>query len=127
MQIRTVLIYFSCILLTLSAAASPARRGPLVLTQPDGTSFIALIQGDEFAKIKTTIDGRTIIQDADGWWNYAVYDSEGNKNSTGYKVGKNAPQPVLDSSSDIPHGTIYRKECPESLSRYLPHALRAMV
>ena len=55
MQIRTVLIYFSCILLTLSAAASPARRGPLVLTQPDGTSFIALIQGDEFAKIKTEI------------------------------------------------------------------------
>lgn len=116
MQIRTVLIYFSCILLTLSAAASPARRGSLVLTQPDGTSFIALIQGDEFAKIKTTADGRAIVQDMDGWWNYAIYDSEGNKNSTGYKVGKNAPQPVLDSSSDIPHGTIYANASQKRMS-----------
>ena len=102
-----VLAYISCFLLTLSAAASPARRGPLVLTQPDGTAFTALLQGDEFARIKTTIDGRAIIQDENGWWNYAVYDGNGNKSSTGCKVGKETPQSVLSSSSKIPLGTIY--------------------
>ena len=93
--------------MTSSAAASPARRGHLTLTQPDGTAFSALLQGDEFARIKTTIDGHAIIQDENGWWHYAAYDSEGNKTSTGCKVGKDVPPAILAASSNIPRGTIY--------------------
>ena len=107
MNLRTALAYISMILLTISASASPARRGPHLLTQPDGTSFTAFIHGDEFARIKTTAEGHSIIQDAEGWWCYAEYDSEGNKINSGYRVGQETPQPILTRSSDIPRGIIY--------------------
>ena len=89
------------ILLTISASASPARRGPHLLTQPDGTSFTAFIHGDEFARIKTTAEGHSIIQDAEGWWCYAEYDSEGNKINSGYRVGQETPQPILTRSEYV--------------------------
>lgn len=106
MNFRTVLAYISIIMLTISASASPARRGPHLLTQPDGTSFTAFIYGDEFARIKTTAGGHSIIQDADGWWSYAEYDDEGNKTNSGYRVGEETPQSILTRSSDIPRGII---------------------
>ena len=67
MLLRKFITYIS-LLLTITLSASPARRGPVILTQPDGTSFIARFQGDEFTRIKTTADGHAIVQDEEGWW-----------------------------------------------------------
>ena len=75
------------IFLSFTASARPAGKGVHTLLQPDGTAFSAIIRGDEFLRLKTTLSGHAIIQDADGWWSYAEYDADGTKTSTGLHVG----------------------------------------
>ena len=97
-QYITFLILFFCI----HTYAGPARRGNITIFQPDSTYFNATIRGDEFIKIRTTVEGHAIIQQEDGWWCYAVYDSDGTKRSSGWKVGSDAPSAVLSESMNIP-------------------------
>ena len=82
------------IFLSVPADARPAAKGVHTLLQPDGTVFSAVIRGDEFIRLKTTLSGHAIIQDADGWWSYAEYDAEGRKVSTGMHVGDALPSDV---------------------------------
>ncbi len=91
------------LLLSLTAHSGPARKGPVYLTQPDGTSFCAKIRGDEFMKIITTEEGNSIIQDRDGWWCYAYYDAEGMKFSSGRRIGAAVPAEVVGRSRMIPY------------------------
>ena len=102
MGLRNLLAYIIISLLAITASASPARRGPVVLIQPDGTSFTAKLQGDEFTRIKTTSDGHAIIQEEDGWWCYAIYESDGSKYSSGHRVGKEVTSMILNESLNIP-------------------------
>ncbi|MBR5102051.1 MAG: hypothetical protein IK092_02900, partial [Muribaculaceae bacterium] len=51
--------------------AIPAAPYPVVLTQPDGTTIETHINGDEFYDFRTTADGYTIVQNADGYYVYA--------------------------------------------------------
>ena len=90
----------------LSASARPARMGKIAVTQPDGTRFYAVFTGDEYMKIKVTETGESIIQNANGWWCYAVYDSSGRKISTDYHVGSDTPRDVLDASRNIPYAAL---------------------
>ena len=83
--------------------AGPARHTAVFLKQPDGSVFQARIKGDEFTRIKTDISGRSLIQDADGWWNYALYEPDGTKVSSGWRVGTETPSGVLAASMDIPY------------------------
>ena len=106
MGLRKLLTYITISLLAITTSASPARRGPVILTQPDGTSFTARLQGDEFTRIKTTQDGHAIIQEEDGWWCYAIYESDGSKYSTGHRVGKDVPSTILNQSRDIPRNAL---------------------
>lgn len=86
--------------------ASPARNGNIILFQPDGTSFTAVFKGDESTKIKTTSEGHAIIQDKDGWWCYAIYDADGGKCSSGWKVGQDVPSEITSESLQIPYGIL---------------------
>lgn len=106
MNIRSLYICVCALLLSLASLASPARRGSINLTQPDGTIFTAYLTGDEFARIKTTADGHAIIQDEDGWWCYAIYESDGGKKSSGHKVGSDVPAHIKSLSLDIPYSII---------------------
>ena len=106
MRFRIIITYICIIITALSSLASPARRGALVLTQPDGTTFRAFLQGDEFANIKTTSDGHAIIQEEDGWWCYAVYEDDGSRCSSGYRIGKEVPGSILSGSRNIPRSVI---------------------
>ena len=90
----------------LSVSARPARMGKIAVTQPDGTRFYAVFTGDEYMKIKVTETGESIIQNANGWWCYAVYDSSGRKISTDYHVGSDTPRDVLDASRNIPYAAL---------------------
>jgi M6 family metalloprotease-like protein len=108
MGFKKFLVYISLLLLTISSSASPARRGPVILTQPDGTSFSALLKGDEFTRIKTTTEGHAIIQDENGWWCYAIYESDGSKYNSGYRVGQDTPSLILNQSCDIPRNVLTR-------------------
>ncbi len=97
-------IILSILLLVFSftAHSGPARRDPVIITQPDGTTFNAKVRGDEFMKIITTDAGHAIIRDKDRWWCYARYDAEAGKVSTGHRVGHAAPSEVLAMSMRIP-------------------------
>lgn len=103
----TALIFAA--MLSITAEAAPAKKGRLILSQPDGSTFAAYIKGDEFMKIKMTAEGNAIIQEADGWWYYAEYDWNGNRSSTGYKVGRQVPSDILLRSTCIPSAALQEK------------------
>ncbi len=90
----------------LYLSARPVRTGVLTLTQPDGSRFNAVFMGDEFMKIKMTEAGEAIIQNTDGWWCYAVYDAQGQKMSTGVRVGTTVPANALAESRNIPYDVL---------------------
>lgn len=102
MKYRTILILFALIL-SFSAHCRPARRCIIPLMQPDGTAFDARLKGDEFFRVATTLEGNAIIQDEDGWWCYAIFDDEGRRGSSGWKVGGKTPSPILHESRQIPY------------------------
>ncbi len=82
---------------------------PVFLKQPDGSVFQAKIKGDEFTRIKTDAFGHAIIQGEDGWWRYATYGENGEKTSSGWKVGSDAPDGILTESRIIPYGQLSLK------------------
>lgn len=94
------------LLSAFQALASPARKGPAVTAQPDGSTFISYLKGDEFARVRTTSEGHAVMQGSDGWWYYAGFDSEGLRYSTGLRVGKVNPAEVPSCSADIPFDRI---------------------
>ena len=67
------------------------------------------MRGDEFTRIRTDAAGHAIIQDAEGWWNYAIYDGDGAKRSSGWKVGGKASSDILSASRNIPYGKLAEK------------------
>lgn len=89
--------------------ARPAKSGLINLQQPDGSSFGAYFRGDEFMRIKTTTGGHAIIQDTDGWWCYAQYDSNGDVRCSGFRVGDKTPAEVLSGSLRIPYAILAEK------------------
>lgn len=105
---NTKRIFFSTFLLlmAISVLGAPARKGQTMLTQPDGTTFLSTLVGDEFARIRQTSEGHAIIQGSDGWWYYAEYDQDGLRYSSGHKVGSHTPEDVLNRSKVIPYKAI---------------------
>ena len=88
--------------------ARPARKGKIAFMQPDGSSFVGSITGDEFFRLKMTESGESIIQDEDGWWCYAAYDALGNKYSSGVKVGA-SDIAAKTASRQIPYAQLIQR------------------
>ena len=88
--------------------ARPARKGKIAFMQPDGSSFVGSITGDEFFRLKMTETGESIIRDEDGWWCYAAYDALGNKYSSGVKVGV-SDITAKTASRQIPYAQLIQK------------------
>lgn len=101
--IPTLALILAC---AASSLAGPARNGDIYLRQPDGSVFKARLRGDEFTRIRTDASGHAIIQDKDGWWNYAIYGKGGVRTSSGHRVGKEVPYETLDASARIPYGEL---------------------
>ncbi len=75
------------------ALAAPANPHPFPLQQPDGTTFLARMYGDEWNNGFETLSGYTILQDpATGYWVYATLDGWGNLAPTTLRVGLDAPK-----------------------------------
>ena len=95
---------------TLLVQASPARRGLVYLTQPDGSTVQAYLSGDEHGHLTTTADGCVLTQDAEGWWCYARFDYYGTRQNTGVHAGAaDAPGEVIAASREIPWDLLSRK------------------
>jgi M6 family metalloprotease-like protein len=66
-----LLALIMAVCLVTFAEAAPAAPIDTVLTQPNGTTFIARQWGDEWQNGYETKEGYTILQLDDGWWVYA--------------------------------------------------------
>ena len=84
--ILTAVSFLFAAVFSISISAVPALRGSFQRTQPDGSVFYVSLYGDEFTRLAITSDGRPVIKDADGWYCYAVIDSDGNRRSSGVRV-----------------------------------------
>jgi len=98
------LIPHMLLLMTLTATAlgNPVNKTNILLTQPDGNSFRANIIGDEFNRQKTTLDGSFIMQDAEGYWCYVEFDSQGRKRCSGVRVGEKGSSAAALQSKMVP-------------------------
>ena len=103
---RRIILIILALIFSFPAFSRPARTGLIAFRQPDGTTFTGEIRGDEFMRIATTSQGCAMIQDEDGWWNYAYYDEGGRKFSSGWRVGQDAPPEILSQSRRIPYGML---------------------
>jgi M6 family metalloprotease-like protein len=73
-----MLITGCCLLLSLHAAASPAITTPVRKLQPDGTEIMVRLRGDEKIHWMETLDGYTLLHDAQHYAVYATTDPAGN-------------------------------------------------
>lgn len=121
MRVRFLTILF-LLLAILDLHAVPAKKGVFTLTQPDGTTFRAVLRGDEFNHILTTEDGHAVIYGSDGWYSYARYTADGRKLSTGVRVVSTA---APSESLDIPYKALARRNAGKrSLASKLLHERR---
>lgn len=95
------------LLQTDEAYARPARQTPFTVVQPDGFSFEAKLQGDEYASVLSTTAGNAIILGSDGYYQYAFYDEQGHISASGWRVGGDTPADVLARSREIPYSLIW--------------------
>jgi M6 family metalloprotease domain len=91
-------------LLTLSPLCGvPARKGTFLVTQPDGTTFMAKLRGDEYSRLLTTEDGCALVKASDGFYQYAYFNPDGTSVCSGYRAGdSNTPALVMIESRNIP-------------------------
>lgn len=64
-------------MLATSAFAIPARPRKIQVKQPDGTTLVVTIQGDENFHFASTVDGLPLMKRADGAYCYATLDANG--------------------------------------------------
>ena len=64
---------------------------------------MAKLEGDEFCRILTTVEGHAIARASDGYYQYAFYNQDGTKDCSGYRVGEKTPSLILGESMAIPY------------------------
>ncbi len=108
MNLKLFLIIFAIFAQGICVFAGPAKQGLSKIKQPDGTEFTAVLYGDENMRIFMTDKGEAIIQGEDGYFYYACYDGNGNKSSSGYRVGTDVPAQAIALSRHIPYDILER-------------------
>lgn len=78
--------------------AVPATPFPVTITQSDGSELTVRLHGDEFFNYKTTMDGYTLVQNANGILTYAQIGSNGNLTSTGIKATNIEKRPLSEKT-----------------------------
>ena len=110
MNVKRLLLNLLIVLTSsLNVWAGPVMNTVVTYSQPDGSTFSAIIKGDEWTKIRTTASGHVITKDSDGWWCYGIYDTSGRIQSTGYPVGQQVPADILASSRTITYDLLSSK------------------
>lgn len=65
---KKILLILSCLCAALSLFAVPARPGQFKVTQPDGSTLMIRLHGDEFGHWLTDNQGRVVRKDASGFY-----------------------------------------------------------
>ena len=94
---------------SLSALAVPARRGYMVVAQPDGSSVRVLIRGDEHSHVMLTSDGCAVTKGSDGYLHYLHFDPDGSRTDTGVEVTDGADPSTVEASRAVPYEALNRQ------------------
>ena len=87
-SVITYLVAIVAFLMSANALAVPASPDVHILTQPDGTSFEAILWGDERLHGLETSEGYTIVlSESTGFWEYARVSLSGELEPSGMRVG----------------------------------------
>ena len=105
---KIFLVLSTLLIIPLTIFSKPCPIGPQTLTQSDGTTFQALMQGDERYIHIETIDGYTILKEGDDWY-YAELNLVGELVSTGKKVGEIAPESIGLEKHLKPSPEVFKK------------------
>ena len=76
------------------AFAAPLKNIPVRLTQPDGQVIECFASGDEFYNYVHDANGFTFVKDAEGYYCYAMHDSQGEVIASPYRVNSVDPATV---------------------------------
>ena len=102
---RKILIFTVLCIITVSTWAVPARKGGIVVTQPDGSKITIHQHGDESFHWITNEKGEWIKQDADGF--YQVIDSMSVKKAQSRrKASAIQPQQRVGKPKIAPRGLV---------------------
>jgi len=99
------------VFMALNAFAAPHSGEKFELSQPDGSTVPVLVWGDEFHQDVESLDGYTLVRDADGWICYAELSSDGSEYvSTGVRYnGKTSISPILQKKKRISKESLEKK------------------
>ena len=86
-----ILLTTICIMIINGLYADYIGTGAIEWTQPEGTTFIAKLWGDEFEHWMETDDGYRIVKGSGKFYYYAQLDSSGEFTPSSYKVGIDVP------------------------------------
>lgn len=89
-------LLITLVLTGLSMMAMPADPTPNKISQPDGTTLTLRLLGDEFYHFNTTIDGYTVLKNANGGYEYAV-----SRNRSLMPSGTLAHDPELRTAAEL--------------------------
>jgi len=90
------------LLAAIQVSAIPVHNKTVTLSQPDGSSIIAIINGDEFNRSIRDTQGHALVQDSGGTWCYAAFAPDGSRYSSGFRAAMDAPSYVLSASLASP-------------------------
>jgi len=77
LSIVALLILLNCLgIMGQKLSYSPAYPDLIEITYPDGSKLKTRLYGDEFIHFMQTLDGYTIIQNKDGYYEYAILSSD---------------------------------------------------
>lgn len=92
-----------------SLLCGPVRQTEAIYTQPDGSTFNVRVRGDEWIRIRTTLDGCAVAKNEEGWWCYGIYGTDGYLTCSEYKIGQSTPAEIIRSSRNIPYEVLNAK------------------
>ena len=72
---KKFLLVAALLMMAATAWARPALSGAVKCVQPDGSTVMLVLHGDEYYHFSTTTDGYTVLQNENGAWEYARLDN----------------------------------------------------
>ncbi|TRX72425.1 M6 family metalloprotease domain-containing protein [Carboxylicivirga sp. M1479] len=105
---QRITVLATLILFAMMVHGAPINR-KITLTQPDGTTIEAIIQGDEFFAFTKSIDGYTLEVDVDGWWTYAVVGEDGNLTAGSERYSANQLKSSSNEKGIMPSSAVMQQ------------------
>lgn len=75
---KLILLLFLLVIAVAQSVAVPAKRSPITITQPNGKTLTYFLKGDEVISWCETLDGYTLLGNAESVLCYAYIDEQGN-------------------------------------------------